>query len=120
MTQDSQQRPPPKRHSQRRRFSLFPKPLASGLMTPVSKVLHKRGFEHEAILHYWQQAAGDKLGSHTQPVALKQADSAEHSQLIVRTHPAFAAILSHESEMILQRLTRYLGYRPAARIRVVQ
>ncbi len=107
------------RRPPRRRYSLFPKPLAKGLMLPVASVLQKRGFEHEAILHYWVESVGAELAPHTQPIRLSGAKG-NYTQLVVKVHPAFTAIFSHESEAILQRLTRHLGYRPAERIVIVQ
>ncbi len=89
-------------------------------MSPVAKALHRRGFEHEAILHYWPIAAGADLAKHAYPVRLTQDKQGRHSQLVVQAPAAYSVILQHESEAILNRLTRYLGYRPAERIRIVR
>jgi hypothetical protein len=105
--------------SYRRRGSLFPKPIAKGLMLPMTAVLKKRGFDHEAILHYWAVAAGDELALQSQPIRLS-GKAGGYTQLVVRVKPAFVAIFTHESEAILERLTRYIGYRPANRIVVLQ
>ncbi len=104
----------------KRHYSLFPKPLAKGLVAPVSDALHKRGFDHEAILHYWPQVVGKELAAHSCPVKLRHAKNEAHTQLIVKVSPAYSLILSHQSEQALQRLTQFLGYRPAARITLVQ
>ena len=105
-----------KAKNSKRRYSLFPKPLAKGLSTPLSKALRKRGFEHEAILHYWPMVAGSELATIARPIRLKSSQDEKHSQLIVKVQPAYRLIIAHQSEQILQRYTHYLGYRPAAKI----
>ena len=110
----------PYKKKAKRHYSLFPKPLAKGLISPVSTALKKRGFDHEAIMHYWPQIVGAELATHSCPVKLKHNKNDAHSQLLVKVHPAYSLILSHQSEQILVKLTQYLGYRPAARITLIQ
>lgn len=104
----------------KRRYGLFPKPLAKGLASPVSTALRRRGFEHEAILHYWPIIVGADIAELARPIRLKSAKDEKNSRLIVKVHPSYSLIISHQSEQILTRLTHYLGYRPAARITCVQ
>jgi hypothetical protein len=100
----------------KRRYSLFPKTLANGLAAPIAESLKKRGFEHEAIMHYWADAVGNEIAACSCPVKFRPAQANRQSQLIVKISPAYSAIASHQSEQILQRLTQLLGYRPAERL----
>ena len=100
----------------KRRYSLFPKPLANGMAAPLALTLKKRGFEHEAIMHFWTQAVGAEMARISCPVKFRAAKANRQSQLIVKIAPAFSAIASHQSEQILQKLTELLGYRPAERL----
>jgi hypothetical protein len=110
---------PPKRH-----YRLFPSPLAKGLAQPMHAAFEKRGFVHEALIHYWPLAVGEVLAPYAYPVRLSHAkgkgQGGSHSVLTVKVGSAYAVMFTHEAEAILQRLTRLLGYRPAERMIVVQ
>ncbi len=101
------------------RPSLFPTPISQSLATPLQKILRRRGFDHTAILHYWREATGD-LSVYCSPVQLKTTKTGRYTQLVVKVHPAYSIIIEHQKDIIMQRLTHYIGYRPAERIVLVQ
>ncbi len=105
----------------RRPYRLFPVPLAGGSAGPLQKVLRRRGFEHASLLHYWPEAVGEAYAAYAEPLKLtgKLPKQAGGAVLTVRIHPAYATLFAYESEAVLQRLTRLLGYRPAERIALV-
>ena len=100
----------------KRRYSLFPKPLANGMAAPLALTLKKRGFEHEAIMHFWVEAVGADMASISCPVKFRPAKANRQSQLVVKIAPAYSIMAAHQSEQILQKLTQLLGYRPADRL----
>ncbi len=100
----------------KRRYSLFPKPLANGMAAPLALTLKKRGFEHEAIMHFWAEAVGAEMARISCPIKFRPAKANRQSQLIVKIAPAYSTMASHQSEQILQKLTQLLGYRPAERL----
>jgi hypothetical protein len=111
-------------HPPKRSYRLFPTPLAKGLLHPMHAAYEKRGFVHEALMHYWPMAVGEALAPYATPVRLTQAkgkgENGGYSTLTVKVDSAYAALFAHETEAILQRLTRLLGYRPAERLVLVQ
>jgi hypothetical protein len=110
--------------SKKRTYRLFPSPLAKELVHPMHAAFQQRGFEHEALIHYWHMAVGENFAPYAFPVRLTRAkskgDHSGHSTLTVKVDSAYATLFTHETEAILQRLTRLLGYRPAERIVLVQ
>lgn len=105
---------------ERRHCSLFPIDITAITQQTIQHAAAQRGLEDRAILALWSRATGDMLAPHTMPVRIIRStrDIEKGDVLVVKVTPAYATLLMHQTEMILQRLHEMLGYRPAQRIKI--
>ncbi|GEM_PF-3207299 len=80
------------------------------LVKPALKTSEqKRGFGSDAILRNWPQIVGEELAAMCVPQ--KISGQMQRRSLTVWCDPAFATQLHYQSEMILEKITTYVGYR---------
>jgi hypothetical protein len=101
----------------KRRFSLFPKPLANCVEPVTRPVLKAQGLAGSRILTDWQSIVGPSLYRHTLPEKLSfPRGQKTGGTLVISTENGFATELQHMQPVILERLAVYFGYQAISRI----
>jgi hypothetical protein len=92
--------------------------VASSLVTPA---LRARGFAQTEVVTRWAHIVGPELAASTVPVGLRfpRADRMGGT-LAVRCESAFAPLLSHKSERVMQMVNSFFGYQAVSKIEVQQ
>ncbi len=103
---------------EKRRWSLFPKPLASEVERIVKPVYHQHGFTEHRILTQWTEVVGRELAAGSAPKKLtfpkgKRDQGVLH---VVVSSGARALELQHMQPVILERIATYFGYRAIEKI----
>ena len=103
----------------KRRWSMFPKPLDS-LIEPLTRpVFKKQGLAGSRIITDWEQIVGPKLASHSLPEKLSfPAGKKSNGTLTISVENGFATELQHMQHVIIERLASYFGYQAVSRITI--
>lgn len=104
---------------QRRKYSLFPKTLASVVEPLTRPVLKTQGLAGTRILTEWNNIVGPSLSAHCQPEKLTFPHGKKTGgTLTISVQSGFATILQHEQPRILEKLAIYFGYAAISRISI--
>ena len=101
----------------KRKYSLFPKTLAS-VVEPVTRpLLKKQGLAGSRILTEWESVVGPQLARHCLPEKLSfPAGKKTGGTLTISVENGFATELQHMQPLILERIAGYFGYHAVSRI----
>lgn len=103
----------------KRRFSLFPKTLASCVEPLTRPVFKAQGLAGSRILTEWAAIAGPQLARHCTPEKLSFPPGKKNGgTLTISVENGFATELQHMQPVILERLAGYFGYSAVARITI--
>jgi hypothetical protein len=103
----------------KRRYSLFPKTLAS-VVEPVTRpLLKKQGLAGSRILTEWESIVGPELARRSLPEKLSfPAGKKTGGTLTISVENGFATHLQHMQPLILERVAGYFGYAAVSRIQI--
>ena len=103
----------------KRKYSLFPKTLASCVEPLTRPVLKAQGLAGSRILTEWESVVGPQLARHTLPEKLSFPKGKKTGgTLVISTENGFATELQHMQPLILERLAGYFGYQAITRITI--
>ncbi|MCK0068795.1 DUF721 domain-containing protein [Kordiimonas laminariae] len=92
--------------------------LASALVTPA---IRRKGFAQAEVITKWSQIVGHELAVATVPVKLMFPRGEKMgAKLIIRCESAFAPLVVHKSERIIQMVNSFFGYGAVAKVEVKQ
>jgi hypothetical protein len=113
---------PPDVVQPKRRWSLFPKPLANEIERIVKPVYHQHGFTEHRILTGWAEVVGRDLAAGSVPKKLTfPKGKRENGVLHVTVSSGARALeLQHMQPVILERIATYFGYRAIEKIVFLQ
>lgn len=84
----------------------------------------KRGRVIGDIITHWPEIVGQSLADCGMPERIrwpKSADAAQHGGvLVMRAAPGRALDFTHETQIIIERINAFLGYRAVASLKVMQ
>ena len=90
------------------------------LMTDISRpLLKKRGFTNAAILQHWDEIVGDEMKSGVYPDKITYGKNGGVLHLRVASG-AFAMLVEHRREILLDRLAAFNGHKSITAIKVLQ
>jgi hypothetical protein len=101
-------------------------PPRRGRATPLSAesaftgqaAFARAGFADPTLLLRWEEIAGSETAALARPVKLTEGPAG--GVLTLKTEPAAALFLQHESRSLCERINAYLGRPAVARLRFIQ
>ncbi len=105
----------------KRRYSLFSKPLKSCVEPLLRPVLKSQGIAASKLITEWEQLIGKEMAARTLPLKLTfPKDKNADGTLTIACEGAHALTLQHMQPMLIERIASYFGYRAVARIQIEQ
>jgi len=101
------------------------KPL-SGLLGPaLSEAFAKQGFAARELVTRWAEIAGAQIAAHSEPLKMQwprpvEGQPQEPATLVLRVEGPMALEIQHSSDLILQRVNRFLGWNAVGRLALRQ
>lgn len=111
----------PEKPQEKRRFSLFSKPLKQCVDPLLRPVFKAQGTASSKLIGEWPQLVGKELAAYTLPVKLHfPKDKNSQGTLTIACSSAHALALQHLQPVIMERIAAYFGYPAVARILIEQ
>jgi hypothetical protein len=101
------------------------KPL-SGLLGPtLSEAFAKQGFAARELVTRWAEIAGANIAAHSEPLKMQwprpvDGQPQQPATLVLRVEGPMALEIQHSSDLILQRVNRFLGWNAVGRLALRQ
>lgn len=95
----------------------FARPLADDALRETAAALGQAGFADATLVLRWAEIAGPEVARVAEPAKLQEG--LDGAVLTLRSEPAAAVFLQHETRALLERLNAYLGGKRIARIKLV-
>jgi hypothetical protein len=101
------------------------KPLSVLLGTVFSDAYAKQGFASRELVTRWAEIAGSEVAAHSQPLKIQwprpvEGQQQEPATLVLRVEGPMALEIQHSSDVILQRVNRFLGWNAVGRLALRQ
>lgn len=104
---------------------LTAKPLSVLLGQVFSDAFAKQGFASRELVTRWAEIAGADVAAHSEPIKIQwprpvEGQDTEPATLILRVEGPMALEIQHTSDVILERVNRFLGWNAVGRIALRQ
>jgi hypothetical protein len=101
------------------------KPLSILLGQVFSDAYAKQGFASRELVTRWAEIAGSEVAAHSQPLKIQwprpvEGQPQESATLVLRVEGPMALEIQHASDVILQRVNRFLGWNAVGRLALRQ
>src|ERR1700761_9658736 len=101
------------------------KPLSVLLNDVFSDAYAKQGFAARELVTRWAEIAGREVAAHSEPLKLQwprpvEGQPQEPATLILRVEGPMALEIQHKSDLILERVNRFLGWSAVGRLALRQ
>jgi len=101
------------------------KPLSVLLSDVFSDAYAKQGFAARELVTRWAEIAGPEIAAHSEPLKMQwprpvEGQPQEPATLILRVEGPTALEIQHSSDVILQRVNRFLGWSAVGRLALRQ
>ena len=101
------------------------KPLSVLLSDVFSDAYAKQGFAARELVTRWAEIAGPEVAAHSEPLKMQwprpvEGQPQEPATLILRVEGPTALEIQHSSDVILQRVNRFLGWSAVGRLALRQ
>jgi hypothetical protein len=101
------------------------KPLSVLLGQVFSDAYAKQGFASRELVTRWAEIAGSEVAAHSQPLKIQwprpvEGQTQEPATLVLRVEGPMALEIQHASDVILQRVNRFLGWNALGRLALRQ
>jgi len=101
------------------------KPLSALLGSAINDVFAKQGFASRELVTRWADIAGVQVAAHSEPLKIQwprpvEGQVPEPATLILRVEGPMALEIQHTSDVILERVNRFLGWNAIGRIALRQ
>src|ERR1700758_3583560 len=101
------------------------KPLSLLLSDVFSEAYAKQGFAARELVTRWAEIAGADVAAHSEPLKLQwprpvEGQPQEPATLVLRVEGPMALEIQHKSDVILQRVNRFLGWSAVGRLALRQ
>jgi hypothetical protein len=98
----------------------YPRPLRDLLNRCLGATFAKQGFASTDIVTHWPEIVGPEIAAHAEPIKLQwprgDTEEAEPATLVLRVQGPAAIEIQHLSDVILERVNRFFGWRAVKRI----
>lgn len=104
---------------------LTARPLSVLLGQVFSDAFAKQGFASRELVTRWAEIAGADVATHSEPIKIQwprpvEGQDTEPATLILRVEGPMALEIQHTSDVILERVNRFLGWNAIGRIALRQ
>lgn len=104
---------------------LTAKPLSALLGSAINDAFAKQGFASRELVTRWAEIAGANVAAHSEPLKIQWPRPVENqipepATLILRVEGPMALEIQHTSDVILERVNRFLGWNAVGRIALRQ
>ena len=101
------------------------KPLSVLLSDVFSEAYAKQGFAARELVTRWGEIAGKEIAAHSEPLKIQwprpvEGQPQEPATLVLRVEGPMALEIQHSSDVILQRVNRFLGWSAVGRLALRQ
>ncbi len=101
------------------------KPLSTLLGGVFSDVFAKQGFASRELVTRWAEIAGPEIARHSEPLKMQwprpvEGQSQAPATLVLRVEGPMALEIQHMSDVILQRVNRFLGWNAVGKLALRQ
>jgi hypothetical protein len=101
------------------------KPLSLLLSDVFKDAYAKQGFAARELVTRWKEIAGADVAEHSEPLKLQwprpvEGQPQEPATLILRVEGPMALEIQHKSDVILERVNRFLGWSAVGRLALRQ
>jgi hypothetical protein len=101
------------------------KPLSVLLGDVFSDAYAKQGFAARELVTRWAEIAGPEIAAHSEPLKIQwprpvEGQPQEPATLVLRVEGPTALEIQHASEIILERVNRFLGWSAVGRLALRQ
>src|SRR5437764_14269532 len=101
------------------------KPLSVLLGDVFSDAYAKQGFAARELVTRWAEIAGAEVAAHSEPLKIQwprpvEGQPMEPATLVLRVDGPMALEIQHASDVILQRVNRFLGWNAIGRLALRQ
>ena len=101
------------------------KPLSTLLGGVFSDVFAKQGFASRELVTRWAEIAGPEIARHSEPLKMQwprpvEGQPQEPATLMLRVEGPMALEIQHMSDVILQRVNRFLGWNAVGKLALRQ
>src|SRR6202051_3063450 len=101
------------------------KPLSVLLSDVFSDAYAKQGFAARELVPRWVEIAGAEIAAHAEPLKIQwprpvEGQPQEPATLVLRVDGPMALEIQHGSDVILQRVNRFLGWNAVGRLALRQ
>ena len=101
------------------------KPLSVLLSDVFSEAYAKQGFAARELVTRWSEIAGAQVAAHSEPLKMQwprpvEGQPQEPATLVLRVEGPMALEIQHASDVILQRVNRFLGWNAVGRLALRQ
>jgi hypothetical protein len=101
------------------------KPLSVLLGGVFSDAYAKQGFASRELVTRWAEIAGTEVAAHSQPLKIQwprpvEGQPQQPATLVLRVEGPMALEIQHSSDVILQRVNRFLGWNAIGRLALRQ
>jgi len=101
------------------------KPLSVLLSDVFSDAFAKQGFAARELVTRWAEIAGSEVAAHSQPLKIQwprpvEGQQQEPATLVLRVEGPMALEIQHASDVILQRVNRFLGWSAVGKLALRQ
>jgi len=103
----------------------YAKPLSLLLSDVFKDAYAKQGFAARELVTRWAEIAGRDVAAHSEPLKLQwprpvEGQPQEPATLILRVEGPMALEIQHKSDVILERVNRFLGWSAVGRLALRQ
>jgi hypothetical protein len=104
---------------------LTAKPLSALLGGAINDAFAKQGFASRELVTRWAEIAGANVAAHSEPLKIQWPRPVENqipepATLVLRVEGPMALEIQHTSDVILERVNRFLGWNAVGRIALRQ
>ncbi|HKF11060.1 MAG TPA: DciA family protein [Xanthobacteraceae bacterium] len=103
----------------------FPRPLAEVLHRTLNAAFAKQGFASTELVTRWPDIVGAEIAEHSEPEKIQWprpsgTETAEPGVLVLRVEGPTAIEIQHLSDIVLERVNRFFGWRAVGALRLRQ
>lgn len=101
------------------------KPLSALLGSAINDAFAKQGFASRELVTRWAEIVGANVAAHSEPLKIQwprpvENQPTEPATLVLRVEGPMALEIQHTSDVILERVNRFLGWKAVGRIALRQ
>jgi len=113
------------RHSMNKPSRSFAKPLRDLVGKVVGETFTRQGFASAELVTRWTEIVGAEIAAHSEPMKIQwtrppDGEEREPGTLVLRVDGPVAIEIQHLTNVICERVNRFLGWRAIARVALRQ